>query len=93
MQLTSFRLDSITFTSILPICSPFVAFKWGMDIHRKITRYGFILHVIIIITLTFMYSKCESITKENSFYKMHHRKIISWNSMIGGYERINDCRI
>lgn len=72
MQLTCFILDSITFTSILLMCSTLVALKWELDIHRKITRCDFLSHAIMIIILVDMYVKYKSIKMISVLFdKMH----------------------
>lgn len=54
MQLATFIPDSITFVSIHFVCATRITLKWVMKIHGKITRYGFLLHAIMIIIYTCM---------------------------------------
>ncbi|XP_057815493.1 pentatricopeptide repeat-containing protein At2g13600-like [Cryptomeria japonica] len=85
MYLAGLKLDSSTFSSILPACSKFGGLVQGMEIHRKIIDCG-ILSNVVVTALIDMYAKCGSIQKARLLFdKMHHRDVASWNAMIASY--------
>jgi len=86
MQLAGVSMDYKTFASILLVCANLAAEDQGMEIHEKIIRNGFQSHVIVVNALIDMYVKCGSLEKARELFDhMHHRDVVSWTTMIGGY--------
>ncbi|XP_057854806.2 pentatricopeptide repeat-containing protein At5g27110 [Cryptomeria japonica] len=86
MQLASVKPNSITFTSILPVCAKMGALEQGLDIHQSIIDGGFLSDIIVGNALLDMYAKCGSLDKARELFdRMPQRDVISWNEMIAGY--------
>lgn len=90
MQLIGLRPNLIIILNILLICATFVALKWGMDIHGKITRCGFLFICNCNNNRDRHIQNMEVLSRQGFFHNMYHKEIISWNAMIIWYES-NGC--
>ena len=86
MQVTGMILDSVTISTILPVCSHLVALQHGKEIHGYSIRSGLGFNDFVESALIYMYEKCGSI--ENTclmFDRVSKGDITAWNAMIAGY--------
>lgn len=81
-QFSYVKINYITFSNILPICSTMGALEGGMEIHQRVVENGFVSNVVIVKALIGMYWKYERIHKDQElFNKMHDANMTSWNAM------------
>lgn len=78
--------DSVTFLSLLPICSQLAA-KWqGKELHGSIFRLGFESEVPIGNALIEMYSKCGILKNSIKVFELQEVKdVVSWTALISAY--------
>ena len=88
MELTGFKPNWFTFSSVLSACANLVSLEECMEIHQQITRSGFHCNVFLMSAIVDMYIKCGCIEEAcQVFDKMHEFFFISWNVMFSSYER------
>eukprot|EP01018_Ginkgo_biloba_P002764 Gb_31266 [translate_table: standard] len=86
MQRSGTEPDQFTFSCVLPACANLGALEQGMQIHDEIIRSGIQTNVFVESACVDLYAKCGNIEKARDvFDKMHHRDVVSWNTMIAGY--------
>ncbi|PIA56656.1 hypothetical protein AQUCO_00700783v1 [Aquilegia coerulea] len=84
----STRPNRITFLSVLSAISGTSALKHGRSTHAHIIRSGLQCNISIANSLINMYSKCKKVDKAKLvFDKLPFKDIVSWNSMLSGYEQ------
>ena len=86
MQVTGMILDSVTISTVIPVCSHMVALGHGKEIHGYSIRSGLGFNDFVESALIYMYAKCGSI--ENAclmFDRVSKGDINAWNAMIAGY--------
>jgi pentatricopeptide repeat protein len=86
MQLVRVKINSDTFTSILPACANLGALNLGREVHANIIRSGFQFNLFVGSALLDMYAKCGIIEEaQKVFAQMPERSLVSWNTVIAGY--------
>ena len=86
MQVTGMILDSVTISTVLPVCSHLVALWHGKEIYGYSIRSGLGFNDFVESALIYMYEKCGCI--ENTclvFDRVSKGDITAWNAMIAGY--------
>lgn len=87
MQLEGVTPNSVTSSSVLPASTQLAALHHGKDIHGYILKIEPELDVFVGSSLIDMYAKCGSIQNAyRVFNKMSVKDVVSWNTMIKGYE-------
>ncbi|KAF5204372.1 Pentatricopeptide repeat-containing protein [Thalictrum thalictroides] len=82
------RPNRITFLSALSAISGTLALKHGRATHAHIIRSGLLCNTSIANSLINMYSKCKEVNKAKLvFDKLSFKDMVSWNSMLSGYEQ------
>jgi pentatricopeptide repeat protein len=86
LQDTGIQPDNFTFPCVLKVCAGLRDLQQGKEIHDCITRSRFASDLFVRNALIAMYTKCGSVEDARQvFDEMHHRDLVSWNSMISGY--------
>ncbi|XP_073041628.1 LOW QUALITY PROTEIN: pentatricopeptide repeat-containing protein At4g25270, chloroplastic-like [Primulina eburnea] len=82
--------DEYTFPRVLKACGGIGMIQVGEEIHRHVIRFGLANDTFVLNSLVDMYAKCGDIVKaRNVFYRINHKDLISWNTMIIGYFKHN----
>lgn len=90
MRLNDVNMDSMTVSSILPICSQIGDIKLGLLIHSHTTKQGLNLDVFVSNALIKMYADFGELQHaQNIFDQIVSRDLVSWNSIIAAYEQNN----
>ncbi|KAJ7526930.1 hypothetical protein O6H91_16G028000 [Diphasiastrum complanatum] len=93
MKRESLQPNIVTYVSALSACASIAALEQGKQLHSDIIRSGFESDVTVGNTLVDMYAKCGCTEHAlQVFSKMSKRDVISWNSMIAGYEQNGLCK-
>ncbi|KAH9293476.1 hypothetical protein KI387_041319 [Taxus chinensis] len=86
MQLAGVKPDSLTFASILPVCTTMGALEKGIEIHQKLIETRFLTNVVVMTALIDMYAKCGRMEKAHKLFdEMPQRNVVSWTAIIAGY--------
>ncbi|CAJ1964701.1 unnamed protein product [Sphenostylis stenocarpa] len=91
MQVKGEVLNNVTFTNVLPACARLGFLNVGKEIHAKIVRVGSALDLFVSNALTDMYSKCGCLNLARNVFNISVRDEVSYNILIIGYSRTNDC--
>uniref|UniRef100_A0A0D9V1J5 Pentacotripeptide-repeat region of PRORP domain-containing protein n=1 Tax=Leersia perrieri TaxID=77586 RepID=A0A0D9V1J5_9ORYZ len=88
LMLGRIELNGIALTCGLTACSATANLVYGMQVHCKALRHGFISETIICNALIDMYAKCgRTVAARMVFDRMACRNVVSWSSMIDAYSR------
>ena len=84
MVRNSVVLDDHTFPFVLKLCSDFLEFQKGVEIHGTVVKLGFDWDVFVGNTLLSFYGNCGDLTSARKvFDEMPDRDVVSWNTIIG----------
>lgn len=98
-MLAHFRPNDFAYTSVLSVCDCFC----GMQVHAHVLKTGFETCVYVGNALITMYWKktgmvlCGIIYADENedawkvFNKMEFRNLVTWNSMIAGFQMLGQC--
>ncbi|XP_011629106.1 pentatricopeptide repeat-containing protein ELI1, chloroplastic-like [Amborella trichopoda] len=92
--------DDFTFPLVLMACSSIVGLREGQQVHSHLIKQGFSIgNVYVQNSLMHMYSSCDKLHfARQVFDEMPVKSLVSWNTMIAGYSKLNahvfvpDCR-
>ncbi|KAF5201537.1 Pentatricopeptide repeat-containing protein [Thalictrum thalictroides] len=91
MCIEGVKMDSVTVSSILPVCAPLNDLVTGMLIHVYVIKHGLAFDVYVSNALLNMYAKFGSLELARKvFDQMLVRDLVSWNSLIAAYEQNHD---
>ncbi|KAJ6777048.1 hypothetical protein OIU74_001092 [Salix koriyanagi] len=77
--------DPLVLSSVVGACSNLAVLGFGRQAHGLVIGSGFESCLFISNALVDMYAKCSDIlAARNVFYRMLHRDVVSWTSMIVG---------
>jgi pentatricopeptide repeat protein len=86
MQCAGKKPDAFSFGSVIQACGNLEALEEGKQVHAHIIKTEFELHVFVGSVLIAMYNKCRSIDNARQvFDKMCKQDVITWTTMIAGY--------
>lgn len=91
MQAKGENPNNVTFTNVLPACARLGFLNVGKEIHARIIRVGSALDLFVSNALTDMYSKCGCLNLAQNVFNISVRDEVSYNILIIGYSRTNDC--
>ncbi|XP_057969255.1 putative pentatricopeptide repeat-containing protein At3g15930 [Malania oleifera] len=84
----SVRPDNYTFPFLLKGFTSDIALNCGKELHGHIVKFGFDSNVFVQNALIHMYSLCGETENAREVFEMSSEKdVVSWNSMISGYNR------
>ncbi|CAN6469665.1 unnamed protein product [Victoria cruziana] len=87
MEGTDLRADGFTYPRVLKAVGALSKVCEGKTIHAMLIRSGFASRLTMQNALISMYSRCSSLNDARQvFSEMQQRDVVSWNSMIAGYE-------
>lgn len=87
MECEGIRSDNFTFPFVIKACGELLALIVGQKVHGKLIKIGFDLDVYVCNFLIDMYLKIGFIElAEKVFDEMPVRDLVSWNSMVSGYQ-------
>ncbi|KAL5222374.1 hypothetical protein ABZP36_027087 [Zizania latifolia] len=82
--------DNLTFPFILKACARISALKEGEQMHNHIAKLGFLSDIFVSNSLIHLYAACGNICNARSvFDEMLVKDVVSWNSLICGYNQCN----
>ncbi|KAK9286401.1 hypothetical protein L1049_014797 [Liquidambar formosana] len=85
------KMDSVTVSSVLPVCAQLNDLSSGMLIHLYVIKHGLEFDVFVSNALINMYAKFGSLEHaQKVFNQMLVRDVVSWNSIIAAYEQNGD---
>eukprot|EP00257_Ricinus_communis_P016379 XP_015574542.1 pentatricopeptide repeat-containing protein At2g33760 [Ricinus communis] len=88
MLLSDISPSAYTFTSIVKSCADLSSLKLGKVVHGHVLVNGFGLDVYVQAALVACYAKSGDLGNARKvFDKMRERSVVSWNSIISGYEQ------
>ncbi|XP_043696061.1 pentatricopeptide repeat-containing protein At4g33990 [Telopea speciosissima] len=84
------KMDSVTVSSVLPVCAPLDNLLMGMLIHAYVIKHGLEFDVFVSNALINMYAKLGCLgSASRNFDQMLVRDLVSWNSIIAAHEQNN----
>ncbi|KAJ4957025.1 hypothetical protein NE237_013808 [Protea cynaroides] len=91
MNWKGMKMDSVTVSSVLPVCAPLNDLVMGMLIHMYVIKHGLDFDVFVSNALINMYAKLGCLgSASRIFDQMVVRDLVSWNSIISAHEQNND---
>ncbi|XVE93908.1 hypothetical protein REPUB_Repub01dG0234900 [Reevesia pubescens] len=91
MEVEGVRADKYTYPFLIKACAGLLCLKEGEKVHAKLVKVGLDLDVYICNSLVSMYMKVGCVELgETVFNEMPVRDLVSWNSMVSGYQLVGD---
>ncbi|XP_020091715.1 pentatricopeptide repeat-containing protein At2g22410, mitochondrial-like isoform X1 [Ananas comosus] len=85
--------NQFTLPFVLKSCAEASALEETLVIHGLIIKLGFESQIFVMNALLHVYSSCGPIWfARRVFDEIPSRNAVSWNSMIGGYSQLGDCK-
>ncbi|KAG6488856.1 pentatricopeptide repeat-containing protein At1g11290, chloroplastic-like [Zingiber officinale] len=94
MMMLGLPMDKVTVTSILPVCNctPLQNPLSGLCIHVYCIKHGMDSDLFVSNALIDMYAKLGHLEEAHKVFKgMVDRDLVTWNSIISGYEQTGDA--
>ncbi|CAL5404351.1 unnamed protein product [Camellia sinensis] len=86
MKMAGFKLDKITFVSVISSCSELATLGQGQQIHAEAIKTGASTIVDVISSLISMYSSCACLDESvKDFLEREEVDVVLWSSMIVTY--------
>ncbi|KAF2601969.1 hypothetical protein F2Q70_00024401 [Brassica cretica] len=86
MKISGYRLDQITFVTVLSSCSDLAIRGQGQQIHAEAVKIGASSVVAVVSSLISMYSKCGCLEDAaKAFSERGDEDEVMWSSMISAY--------
>ncbi|KAL6570153.1 hypothetical protein OROMI_014667 [Orobanche minor] len=84
------ELDHFNVSIAIRACASIGSQAYGTQIHATVFKRGFESSVPVMNSILDMYCRCTSFSDAyQCFYGMKERDIITWNTIIAGYEKSN----
>ncbi|KAK7303578.1 hypothetical protein RJT34_14488 [Clitoria ternatea] len=88
MKVEGVKMDTVTVSSVLPVCAQLSDVVNGVLIHLYVIKHGMETDVFVSNALINMYSKFGRLQDaQRVFDLMKVRDLVSWNSIIAAYEQ------
>ena len=84
------ELNPFSFSIAVRACTSIGSHTFGEQLHAAVTKHGFESNLPVMNSILDMYCRCSCFSEANRyFYEMNQRDLITWNTLIAGYERSN----
>ncbi|GAV80995.1 PPR domain-containing protein/PPR_2 domain-containing protein [Cephalotus follicularis] len=82
------ELNPYSFSIAVRACTSIGSLAFGQQIHTAVTKCGLESNLPVTNTILDMYCRCGCLSEANQyFHEMIHKDLITWNTLIAGYER------
>ena len=82
------ELSPFSFSIAVRACTSIGLHTFGEQMHTGVIKNGFESNLPVMNSILDMYCRCGCFSEANRyFYEMHQRDLITWNTLIAGYER------
>ncbi|KAF9591088.1 hypothetical protein IFM89_001432 [Coptis chinensis] len=82
------ELNSYTYSITIRACASIGSYTYGQQIHAAVGKHGFGSDPPVGNSLVDMYCRCGKVSEAyRYFHEMPERDLITWNTMISGFER------
>ncbi|KAF8401276.1 hypothetical protein HHK36_012209 [Tetracentron sinense] len=82
------ELNPFSCSIAIRACSSIGFLSFGKQIHAAVVKHGFESILPVANSIVDMYCRCNSFSEANQyFYEMPHRDLITWNTLIAGFEK------
>lgn len=80
--------NSFSFSIAVRACASIGSYAYGKQIHAAVTKYGLHSDIPVLNSILDMYCRCNCLCDaKRCFGEMTERNLITWNTLIAGYER------
>ncbi|KAG7022386.1 putative pentatricopeptide repeat-containing protein, partial [Cucurbita argyrosperma subsp. argyrosperma] len=88
MLLDNVEPNSFSFSIAVRACASIGSYAYGKQIHAAVTKYGLHSDIPVLNSILDMYCRCNCLCDaKRCFGEMTERNLITWNTLIAGYER------
>lgn len=88
MRMKNVEPDKVSFVNLLSGCRGARDLGLGKMIHEMVLKYGYQSNVFVGTALVTMFGKCGHVDNaRQSFNRIKHRTVVSWNAMIAAYSQ------
>ncbi|XP_059648408.1 putative pentatricopeptide repeat-containing protein At1g56570 [Cornus florida] len=82
--------NSFSFSIAVRACTLISSYTCGKQIHAAVIKHGFESSIPVMNSILDMYCRCDCLCEANQcFHGMTHKDVITWNTLIAGYEKSN----
>ncbi|CAK9174306.1 unnamed protein product [Ilex paraguariensis] len=82
--------NPFSFSIAVRACASVGSYTYGKQIHAAVTKHGFESNIPVMNSILDMYCRCGCFCEAKQyFYSMPGRDLITWNTLIAGYEKFN----
>lgn len=91
MQVSSFKPDPVTISSLLSACASIGAIDKGKQLHSYVLKAGLSSHYIIEGSILDLYVKCADVETAHKFFNTTDKEnIVLWNVMLVAYGQMGN---
>ncbi|GAA0164286.1 hypothetical protein LIER_19961 [Lithospermum erythrorhizon] len=88
MLLEDAEINTFSFSIAVRACASIGLSAGGKQIHAAVIKHGLECNTPVMNSLVDMYCRCDSLIEANQcFDAMEERDLITWNTLIAGYEK------
>ncbi|KAM1468137.1 hypothetical protein ACFX13_034002 [Malus domestica] len=90
MLLEEAELNPFSFSIAVRACASIGSPSFGKQIHSAVIKHGFKSNLPVMNSILDMYCRFGCLSEPNQcFHEMSERDLITWNTLISGYERLD----
>lgn len=90
MLLEEAELNPFSFSIAVRACTSIGSYTLGKLMHAAVITHGFETNLPVMNSILDMYCRCGCLSEANQyFHEMNQKDLISWNTLITGYERLD----
>ncbi|KAI5326289.1 hypothetical protein L3X38_035363 [Prunus dulcis] len=90
MLLEEAELNPFSFSIAIRACASIGSHTFGKQIHSAVIKHGFESNLPVMNSILDMYCRFGCLSEANQyFHEMPQRDLITWNTLISGYERFD----
>ncbi|KAK3418737.1 hypothetical protein EUGRSUZ_H03307 [Eucalyptus grandis] len=88
MLLEGAELNPFSFSIAVRACASIGSQVFGLQLHASAVKHGFLFNLPVMNSILDMYCRCCCLSEASQcFHEMHEKDVITWNTLIAGYER------